>query len=130
MKSINEFNSVKEFIDSLNSDQYNDLVKYLADNDMTIEESYEDSEFVYAWIEYLWLHVYIIVHVQSFHIITIADINNMDALTMNNMKEALIVNYIESYDGDDDQATIEDYSDYIMNLSSDELTEMYNDTFN
>jgi hypothetical protein len=54
----------------------------------------------------------------------------MDALTMNNMKEALIVNYIESYDGDDDQATIEDYSDYIMNLSSDELTEMYNDTFN
>lgn len=53
MKNINDFNSVKEFIDSLNSDQYNDLVKYLADNDMTIEESYEDSEFVYAWIEYL-----------------------------------------------------------------------------
>jgi hypothetical protein len=53
MNNINDFNSVKEFIASLNVDQHNDLVKYLADNDMTIEESYEDSEFVYAWTEYL-----------------------------------------------------------------------------
>jgi hypothetical protein len=53
MKSINEFNSVKEFIDSLNKDQYDDLVNYLAEFNFTVEQSYDDSEYVYAWTEYL-----------------------------------------------------------------------------
>ena len=53
MKTIHDFNSVKEYIDSLDVDQYNDLVKFLDENGMTIDESYEDSEFVYAWTEYL-----------------------------------------------------------------------------
>ena len=53
MKSINEFNSVKEFIDSLDVDHYNDLVKYLAEFDYTVEQCYDDSEYVYAWLEYL-----------------------------------------------------------------------------
>jgi hypothetical protein len=53
MKSINDFNSVKEFIDSLNKDQYDDLVNYLAEFNFTVEQSYDDSEYVYAWTEYL-----------------------------------------------------------------------------
>jgi hypothetical protein len=52
MNNINDFNSVKEFIDSLNKDQYNDLVSFLAQYDYTVEQCYEDSEFVYSWIEY------------------------------------------------------------------------------
>jgi len=51
--SINDFNSVKEFIDSLNADDYNDLVNYLSDFGYTVEQCYEDSEYVYAWSEYL-----------------------------------------------------------------------------
>ena len=53
MKTINEFNSVKEFIASLNKEQYNDLVNYLADHDYTIDQALEDAEYVYAWTEYM-----------------------------------------------------------------------------
>jgi hypothetical protein len=46
------------------------------------------------------------------------------------MQEELISNYCEIYDGDNEQATIEEYSDYIMSLSPDELLVVYNETFN
>jgi hypothetical protein len=45
------------------------------------------------------------------------------------MQEALIVNYIEIYDGDDDQATIEEYNQYIMSLDTNKLIAEYNNQF-
>jgi len=53
MQTINDFSSVKEFISSLNTNEYDDLVKYLAEYDYTIEECYDDAEYVYAWAEYM-----------------------------------------------------------------------------
>ena len=52
MKAITKFNTTKEFIDSLTKEEYDDLIKYIEQFNVTIEDCYEDSELVTNWTEY------------------------------------------------------------------------------